>query len=109
LAGYGEHLDELDELGVQVVAFTTEGPDQARGMKEDEEPGFPIAHSADPDELEEKLGLYVHRDDEKVHVQPAQLVLRPLGTVELACYTSGAVGRLKAGEAVGLIRSAQEG
>ena len=59
---------------------------------------FTIGYGLDPDTVAEAVGAYTNQDPP--HLQPASFILEPGGTVALAVYSSGAVGRLKADEAV---------
>jgi peroxiredoxin len=106
LAGFAEHVDAYDDADVQIVALSADGEEGARKMQEEEGLSFPVLYGLDVDEMKEKLGLYIEHGD-RDHLQPAQFILRPGGVVALACYSSGAVGRLRADEAldrVGILR-----
>lgn len=89
---------------MRLVALTAEGEDGAREMKESEDLEFDILHGLDPDEMEERLGIHVHRGA-RTHLQPAQFVLDDEGRVVLACSSTGRVGRLDAGEALTVVRN----
>ena len=103
MAGYQDRLDAFAEADVRVVALSADGGEDARSTKRDEGLGVPVLYGLDVDEMRERLGLYVHKND-RTHLQPAQFILDPRGAVRLACYSSGAVGRLKADEALDQIR-----
>jgi peroxiredoxin len=93
LAGFAEHVDAYDDADVQIVALSADGEEGARKMQEEEGLSFPVLYGLDVDEMKEKLGLYIEHGD-RDHLQPA-------------CYSSGAVGRLRADEAldrVGILR-----
>lgn len=81
------------------MALSSDDEEAARNMKQKEELSFIILYGLDVDETEEKVGTYVQKNG-KTHLQPAQFILKPDGTVALACYSSGAVGRLDAEEAL---------
>lgn len=95
-------VDDYRATGVRIIALTSEDEGPAREMKEDEGLEFPVVYGVDVDEAKEKLGLYIQKG-KKIHLQPAQFLLRPDGTIALACYSSGAVGRLGAGKALAKI------
>ncbi len=67
---------------------------------------FPIAHSADADEVADTLGSYLN--DEPRYVQSTGFVLAPDGTVVTAVYSSGAIGRLLPDDVIGLVRYMRE-
>ena len=63
---------------------------------------FPVAHGLDLESTLRALGGYYRAD--KRYLQPSGFVIRPAGTVEVACYSSGPVGRLKAANALGMVK-----
>lgn len=109
MGAYGEAAEDFEEADVRVVAVTAEGEEKATAMEKDEDLPFPVLHDLDVDRAEERLGLWVKRSEKRIHVQPAQFILRPDGTVEQACYQSGPVGRLGPEEALSRIRSVRDG
>lgn len=108
MAGYGERHEEFRDEGIRVVALTAEDEGGARKMKEAEGLDFDILYGLDVDEMEERIGAYVEKGGEREHLQPAQFILKPDGTVALASYSSGPVGRLDAEEALEETREAME-
>jgi peroxiredoxin len=106
LAGLEDLADEYEDAGVRVVAASADGRDGARKMKEEEDLGFPVLYGLDVAKMRDRLGLYIN-EGEKTHLQPAQFVLDPDGRVRLACYQSGAVGRLGPEEALGVVEFAR--
>jgi peroxiredoxin len=99
LAGFEEHAGAFLENDVRVVALSADPEEGAERMVEKEELSFPVLYGLDVDEMRDRLGLYV-RKGEKTHLQPAQLIVGPEGTIEFASYSSGKVGRLSAEEAL---------
>lgn len=97
MAGFEEKGEAFEEAGIQVVAFSADDEEGAGRMKDQEDLSFPVLYGIDVDEAEERLGVFVERG-ERTHLQPAQFILRPDGSVALSCYSSGAVGRLSAAE-----------
>lgn len=102
------HITAYDDADVQVMALSADREEEARKMMEEVDVAFPILYGLDVDEMEERIGTYVEKGGEKEHLQPAQFILRPDATVALACYSSGAVGRLGAEEALDEVRKAME-
>lgn len=108
MGDFQEHIGTYDDKDVQVVALSADGEEGARKMMEEVDVAFPILYGLDVDEMEERIGAYVEKGGEREHLQPAQFILKPDGTVALACYSSGAVGRLDAEEALEKTRKAME-
>ena len=106
MAGLEEHADEYEEAGVRIVALSADGEEGAREMVADEGLSFPVLYGLDVEQAKERFGLYIQKG-EKTHLQPAQFVLDPDGAIRLACYSSGAVGRLDAAEMLGVVEKAR--
>jgi peroxiredoxin len=103
LAGFGEREEDFRDLGVRILAFTAEGEEDARAMKEDQDLGFTILYGLDVDEMQERYGLHVHRG-ERTYLQPAQVILDDQGDTVLVSSSSGAVGRVDAEDALEVVR-----
>lgn len=103
LDDFQKRLDRFREEEVDVLALSADPESEARSTVEGHGIGFPVGYGLDPVRAREELGVYVG-GHEQPFVQAAGFVLRPGGTVELAVYSSGAVGRLVATDVLGLIR-----
>lgn len=63
---------------------------------------FPVAYGLNLDSIGHTLaGFY---EPEKRYLQPSGFVIRPDGTLEVASYSSGPIGRLKAANVLALVR-----
>ncbi len=63
---------------------------------------FPVAYGLDLEAIARTLGGFFHQ--EKRFLQPAGFVVRPDGNIEVASYSSGPIGRLKAANVLALVR-----
>ena len=106
LAAFSRAKDELDAAGIKVVAFSVDDEATTAELVAKRRLSFPVAHSADADEIADALGAYVN--DEPRHLQSTGFVLAPDGTVVTALYSSGAIGRLLPDDVIGLVRYAKE-
>lgn len=97
MAGFADQVDAFDEADVQIVALSADDEEGARAMSEQEDLAFPVLYGLDPDEIRDTVGTYIEHG-KRDHLQPAQFILEPDGSIALACYSSGAVGRLSAEE-----------
>ena len=100
MAGIQDIYDEYRDADVRVVALSADGREGAREMEEDEGLDFPVLYGLDCKDVRDRFGIYIEKRTEKTHLQPAQFILDPDGTVRLASYSSGKVGRLDAREAL---------
>lgn len=106
LSAFSRAKDDLDAAGIKVVALSVDDEQTSTELVEKRRLNFPIAHSADPDEVAATLGSYVN--DEPRYPQSTGFILAPDGTVLLAVYSSGAIGRLVPDDVVGFVRYAKE-
>ena len=81
------------------------GAEEASTMVDSHGISFPVGHSVSPARLAELTGAFVH--DDPSYVQATGFVLDPDGRVLLGTYSTGAVGRLTAPDAVGFIKYAR--
>ena len=63
---------------------------------------FPVAYGLDLAAIGQALGGFYQ--PEKRYLQPSGFVIRPDGTLEVASYSSGPIGRLKAANVLALVR-----
>ena len=76
-------------------------PDQAKGTIERLGLAFPVACGLDPREVSVRTGAFFEK--EPGILQAAGFIVRRDGTVALAAYSTGAIGRLVAADCLGLI------
>lgn len=66
---------------------------------------FPVLSELDTAEIAEKTGIYVSSQD-PVFFQASGYVLKPNGTVSVAVYSTGAIGRLEPDKTLAHIKHA---
>jgi len=106
LRAFQAGLAKLAEEGIGVTSLSADPRDQALAMVSEHGLQFPVAHGASVDRIAEALGAYyeppsLHRAS---HLHSAGFVLGPDGTVLLAVYSSGAIGRLVWQDVLGLVK-----
>ena len=62
---------------------------------------FPIAHSLEGEKTAAAIGAFF--DQNRKFIQPTGFILRPDNTIEVACYSTGPVGRFVAADVLNLI------
>ena len=102
LSAFSCALDTLTELGVKVVALSVDDEETSAALVAKRKLRFPAGHSADADKIAAATGAYVN--DDPHYLQSTGFILAPDGTVRLAVYSSGAIGRLVADDVIGFIR-----
>lgn len=63
---------------------------------------FPVAHSMDGERTAAAIGSFY--DQKGKFIQPVGFILRPDNTIEVACYSTGPVGRFVAADVLNLIK-----
>jgi len=102
LAAFSRALDTLSELSVKVLALSVDDENTSAELVAKRKLRFPVGHSADADKIAAAIGAYVN--DDPHYLQSTGIILAPDGTVCLAVYSSGAIGRLVPDDVVGFIR-----
>ncbi len=106
LAAFSRAFDTLTELRVKVVALSVDDEETSTELVSKRKLRFPVGHSADADKVAAVTGAYVN--DDPHYLQSTGFILAPDGTVRLAVYSSGAIGRLVADDVIGFIRYVTE-
>ena len=102
LAAFSRAAGPLTELGVKVVALSVDDEDTSAALVARHTLRFPVGHSADAGQVAAATGAYVN--DDPRYLQPAGFILAPDGTVQVAVYSSDAIGRLVPDDVTGYIR-----
>lgn len=106
LRGFQRALEDLTALNAGVVSLSIDDEATTQALIEKHRLSFPVGHSADADKISALTGAFVN--PEPHYLQATGFVLDPAGGVVVSVYSSGAIGRVTAEDAVGLIRYAQE-
>jgi peroxiredoxin len=105
LAEYAAAKAKLDELGVKVVAVSSDDEATTAGLVEKLQLNFPVGHSANVSQVSAALGAYTNA--EPLYLQPTAIVLTPEGSIRNVVYSNSAVGRLTAAEVIRTITFAR--
>lgn len=63
---------------------------------------FPVALGMDAEEVSRLTGAYYDKDKKFLHA--TNFLVRPDRTIEVACYSSGPIGRFAAKDVLGLVK-----
>ena len=97
--------EQLNELGAEVVALSVDSLEQAQQTVERHRLTFPVLYGLDTREVAKMIGASINEDP--LYLQATGFVLRPDGTV-VAVYSSGAIGRLVAADAINFLKYLQK-
>lgn len=106
LAAFSRAADTFAELGIKVVALSVDDEATSAALVDKHHLGFPVAHSADADQVAAAVGSYTN--DDPHYLQSTGFVLAPDSTLLTAVYSSGAIGRLVADDVAGLVRHVRD-
>ena len=98
--------EEWEELEVQVVALSVDPLEQAEQTVERHKLTFPVLYGLDAHAVAEQLGASLN--EQPLYLQATGFILRPDGTVAVAVYSSGAIGRLVAADTINYIKYLQK-
>jgi len=88
--------------GVEIIAGSVDPLEKAQETVEKIGVEYPVAYGLDAEEVSRLTGAFYEAKRRILHA--AGFLLRPDNTVEVACYSTGPVGRLAARDVLALIR-----
>jgi peroxiredoxin len=105
LAAFGRAQNKLSGVNAKVVALSVDDEATATATVEKHRLGYSVGHSADADALATAVGGYTNEDPK--YLESTGFILAPDGTVVLAVYSSGAIGRLIPDDVIGMLQYVQ--
>jgi peroxiredoxin len=107
LAAFGRRLAQFEQLGVHIIAISADDVDEARQTVEKNHIAFPVLYGADPHAAAATFGTHVATDEHGTYINSSGFIVDPDGSIVLAVYSSGAIGRIVAEDALGMIKYLQ--
>jgi peroxiredoxin len=92
LADYQKALPELEKEEIGLVAASVDPFDKAMEVVKESGLSYPLAYELDAESVSTATGAYYQK--EKGFLHATGFLLRPGNDIEIACYSSGALGRL---------------
>ena len=102
LAGFARAAGTFAELGIRVVALSVDDQATSAALCAKHRLEFPVGYCADAGAIAAATGAYLN--DAPRYLQSTGFVLDPEGRVQVAVYSSGAIGRLVAEDVAGYVR-----
>jgi peroxiredoxin len=101
LADYAAHQEDLDRLGVKVIAFSSDDEATTAALAKKHHLTFPMGYGANVDLVVAATGAFANNDPH--YLQPTNFILAPDGSILNALYSTNAMGRITAAEVVALV------
>ena len=95
-------MEDFKAEDMGLLAGSVDAESEASQTVSDLGLSFPVASGLDLATIGQALGGFYQ--PEKRYLQPSGFVIRPDGTLEVASYSSGPIGRLKAANVLALVR-----
>ena len=103
LASYQKHIEELESLGVTVLAASVDAIEPVKEMVEGIGLTYPVAYGVTDDDVAE-LDPWFADDNHGHYIQPMELLVLRGGTIFGAMYASGPIGRMAVDEVLNSVR-----
>ncbi len=91
-----------EKENVKIFAGSSDPIDKAKESVEKTSISYPVAYGMDAIEISKITGAYY--DQDKNYLHPTGFLIRPDNTIDVACYSSGPVGRIVAKNVLGLVK-----
>lgn len=102
LAAFQRALDKLTDEGIGVVAASTDPADKAAETMRSQGLTFPVGYGLDVLGTAATLGAFY--EERRRILQSTGYVIKPDGTIAVAQYSSGPIGRLVWQDVLGLVQ-----
>lgn len=106
MADFQKHLSDLEQENIKLIAGSIDSEDQAGRTVDKLELTFPVACNLEFATITKTLGCFY--EPEKKFFHATGFLLKPDSRIEVACYSSGAIGRLRAENVLSLVRYYKE-
>lgn len=87
---------------MKVLGASVDAQAETRELASELKLAYPLGFGLEVNPVLELIGGFY--EPKKRFLQPSGFLLRPDGSLEVACYTSGPVGRFRAGDVLALVR-----
>lgn len=102
MADFQEKLSNFTEKNVRVIGASSETLDDATTTVEKLGIEFPVGYGLDPKTFAATYAAYY--SDDATYLHATGFLIDPQGKVDIAVYSSGAIGRFTADDALHILR-----
>ncbi|MEM1296573.1 MAG: redoxin domain-containing protein [Verrucomicrobiota bacterium] len=101
MADFQRKLSQFTEKGVRVIGASSETLEEATATVEKLGLEFPVGYGLDPETFAETFAAYY--SDDSTYLHATGFLIDPEGEVDIAVYSSGAIGRFTADDALHIL------
>ena len=101
MAGYQAKLDEFEQNEISVYALSTDNLEHAKETVEKNNVTFPVMYGINRVATADTWGSY--SEDARDILHATNFILTPSRKIAVACYSTGAVGRIEPQDALNVI------
>ena len=102
MADFQSSVGAYEEEQIRVIAGAVDSVEKTKEFAEKLGITFPVAWGMDALEISRLTGAFYEK--EKAYIQPANFLVRPDKTIEVASYSTGPLGRFVAGNVLDLVK-----
>ena len=102
MADFQSSIGGYKEEQIRVIAGAVDSAEKTTEFAKKLELTFPVAWGMDALEISRLTGAFYEK--EKAYIQPANFLVRPDRTIEVASYSTGPVGRFVATNVLDLVK-----
>ena len=102
MADFQSAIEEFQAEEIKVIAGSVDPIEKTTELVDRLGITYPIAYGLDAETIARLTGGFYEM--EKNFLQPINIVVRPDKTVEIAAYSTGAVGRFVAGDVLSVVK-----
>ena len=102
MADFQAALEGYQAEDITVIAGSVDPVDKTKALADELGLSYPIAYGLDAETVSRLTGGFY--EPEKKFLHPTGIVVRPNKTVEIAVYSTGAVGRFVAQDALNVVK-----
>ncbi len=102
MAEFQSAIKEFEAEEITVIAGSVDPIEKAKETAEKAKVTFPVGYGLDPEKVSAITGTYYEK--EKKYLHAANFLIRPDKTIEVACYSSGPIGRFVAKDVLWLVK-----
>jgi peroxiredoxin len=95
-------LKEFESEQVKIIGGSVDPVEKARETVEKNGVTYPVAYGMNAEDVSKLTGAYYDKDRKYIHA--TGFLVRPDNTIEVACYSTGPIGRFVAQDVLGLVK-----